>query len=227
MREIVLDTETTGIDPDAGDRIVEIGCVELVNHSPTGATFHRYINPERDMPESAFAVHGLSADFLRAHPVFAEQVDDFLAFIGEARLVIHNAEFDMRFLNAELRRVGRPALSFDRVIDTLALARSRFPGAPASLDALCRRFGIDRSARTLHGALLDSQLLAEVYLALLGGRQTGLELTAARAAAGPEQPRRPRAGRPAPLAPRITPEEAEAHAAFVARMGEGAIWKRF
>ncbi len=226
MREIVLDTETTGFDPAAGDRIVEIGCVELVNHLPTGNTFHRYINPERDMPEGAFAVHGLSEEFLRGHPVFAEHVEDFLAFIGEARLVIHNAEFDMKFLNAELARLGRPALDMRRVVDTLALARSRFPGAQASLDALCRRFGVDRSARTLHGALLDSQLLAEVYLELRGGRQAGLELAVQRAASTPDAPRRPRAARPVPLPPRITPEEAEAHAAFVAKMGEAAIWKR-
>lgn len=228
MREIVLDTETTGFDPASGDRIVEIGCVELVNHLPTGATFHRYINPERDMPEGAFQVHGLSEDFLRGFPVFAAQVDDFLEFIADARLVIHNAEFDMKFLNAELARLRRPALSPARVTDTLALARSRFPGAQASLDALCRRFGVDRSARTLHGALLDSQLLAEVYLELRGGRQTGLDLAAAAAAEqrGPAAPMRPRRARPAPLAPRITEAEAAAHAAFVARMGDAALWRR-
>lgn len=225
MREIVLDTETTGFDPASGDRIVEIGCVELVNHLPTGATFHRYINPERDMPEGAFQVHGLSEDFLRGFPVFAAQVDDFLEFIADARLVIHNAEFDMKFLNAELARLRRPALSPARVTDTLALARSRFPGAQASLDALCRRFGVDRSARTLHGALLDSQLLAEVYLELRGGRQTGLDLAAAEQR-GPAAPMRPRRARPAPLAPRITEAEAAAHAAFVARMGDAALWRR-
>lgn len=228
MREIVLDTETTGFDPATGDRLVEIGCVELVNFLPTGVTFHRYINPERDMPEGAFQVHGLSEEFLRGFPVFAHHAEEFLSFIGDARLVIHNAEFDMKFLNAELARIGRPVLRFDRVVDTLALARSRFPGAQASLDALCRRFGVDRSARTLHGALLDSQLLAEVYLELRGGRQTGLELAVSREtvrrAADPAQ--RPRAARPAPLAPRLTEAEAEAHAAFVAKMGDSALWKR-
>lgn len=228
MREIVLDTETTGFDPATGDRLVEIGCVELVNFLPTGVTFHRYINPERDMPEGAFQVHGLSEEFLRGYPVFADHADDFLEFIGEARLVIHNAEFDMKFLNAELARVRRPLLRFDRVVDTLALARSRFPGAQASLDALCRRFGVDRSARTLHGALLDSQLLAEVYLELRGGRQTGLELavsreTVRRAADSAQRPRQPR---PTPLPPRLTEAEAEAHAAFVAKMGDAALWKR-
>jgi DNA polymerase-3 subunit epsilon len=228
MREIVLDTETTGFDPATGDRLVEIGCVELVNFLPTGVTFHRYINPERDMPEGAFQVHGLSEEFLRGFPVFAHHVDDFLAFIADARLVIHNAEFDMKFLNAELARVGRPLLRFDRVVDTLTLARSRFPGAQASLDALCRRFGVDRSARTLHGALLDSQLLAEVYLELRGGRQTGLELAVSREtvqrSSGATQ--RPRPARPQPLPPRLTEAEAEAHAAFVAKMGDAALWKR-
>lgn len=224
MREIVLDTETTGLDPDSGDRLVEIGCVELINHVQTGVTFHCYINPERDVPPEAFAVHGLSAAFLSGHPVFAAQVQGFLAFIGEARLVIHNAEFDMKFLNAELRRLGRPALAMDRVTDTLMLARRRFPGAPANLDALCKRFGIDTSARTLHGALLDSQLLAEVYLELMGGRQAGLSLAVSREtprAAGTGGPRRTR---PAPLPPRITADEARAHDAFVARMGESALW---
>jgi DNA polymerase III subunit epsilon len=228
MREIVLDTETTGFDPSTGDRIVEIGCVELINHLPTRATFHRYINPERDMPEGAFAVHGLSEEFLRGFPVFADHVDDFLEFIGDARLVIHNAEFDIKFLNAELARLRRPLLAWDRVTDTLALARNRYPGAQASLDALCRRFGVDRSARTLHGALLDSQLLAEVYLELRGGRQTGLDLAegAGGPRGGPAEAQRQRKTRPAPLAPRITEAEAGAHAAFVASMGESALWRR-
>lgn len=226
MREIVLDTETTGFDPATGDRLVEIGCVELMNHVPTGVTFHRYINPERDMPDGAFAVHGLSEAFLRDYPVFADQAQAFLDFIGDARLVIHNAEFDMKFLNAELSRLRRAELVMTRVVDTLALARRRFPGAPASLDALCKRFSIDTSARTLHGALLDSQLLAEVYLELRGGRQSGMALTVSR-----ETPRQGTVGtvrraRPSPLASRLSPEEAEAHAAFVARMGQSAIWQR-
>lgn len=177
MREIVLDTETTGLDPAAGHRLVEIGCVELVNHLPTGQTFHRYINPERDMPEEAFAVHGLSEQFLAGQPVFAEQVADFLEFIGDAPLVIHNAEFDMRFLNWELRQLGFQPLPANRAIDTLAIARRRFPGAQATLDALCRRFGIDNSSRTKHGGLLDAELLAEVYLELIGGREPGLALS--------------------------------------------------
>lgn len=177
MREIVLDTETTGLDPAAGHRLVEIGCVELVNHLPTGRTFHCYINPERDMPEEAFAVHGLSEQFLAEQPIFSEQVADFLEFIGDAPLVIHNAEFDMRFLNWELRQLGFKTLPANRAIDTLAMARRRFPGAQATLDALCRRFGIDNSSRTKHGGLLDAELLAEVYLELIGGREPGLALS--------------------------------------------------
>jgi DNA polymerase-3 subunit epsilon len=230
MREIVLDTETTGLDPATGDRLVEIGCVELVNHLPTGVTYHQYINPERDMPAGAFAVHGLSEEFLRNHPVFADVVDEFLSFIGSDRLVIHNAEFDMRFLNAELVRAGRRQLTSDRVVDTLALARRRFPGASASLDALCRRFGVDGSARTLHGALLDSELLAEVYLELMGGRQTGLDFVVRnggdRNISDTTRAMAPRRVRPNPLPPRLTPQEEAAHAAFVARMGEAALWLR-
>lgn len=228
MREIVLDTETTGLDPDSGDRLVEIGCIELINLVPTGATYHQYVNPQRDMPEGAFAVHGLSAAFLAGHPVFAQIVDGFLAFIGDARLVIHNAEFDMRFLNAELRRAGRPTLSGDRVLDTLALSRRRFPGASASLDALCRRFGVDASGRTLHGALLDSQLLAEVYLELMGGRQTGLDLGSLARQTGPMSITgpKPRRARPRPLPARLTDEEARAHAEMIARMGDSALWTR-
>lgn len=176
MREIVLDTETTGFDPDAGDRIVEIGCVELFNQIPTGNTYHQYINPQRDMPVEAFDVHGLSAEFLEKHPIFTEIVGAFTDFIGDARMIIHNAEFDMRFINAELRKAGFKPYPMSQALDTLAIARQRFPGSPASLDALCRRFEIDNSNRTLHGALLDSELLAEVYLHLLGGRQHGLTL---------------------------------------------------
>ena len=176
MREIVLDTETTGLNPLGGDRIVEIGCVELVNHLATGRVYHQYVNPERDMPDGAFAVHGLSEEFLSEHPVFADIADDFLEFVGTDTLVIHNAQFDMGFINAELKRLGRPALPATQAIDTVSMARQKFPGAPASLDALCRRFGIDNSARTLHGALLDAELLAEVYLELKGGRQADLVL---------------------------------------------------
>lgn len=176
MREIVLDTETTGLDPASGDRVVEIGCVELLNHVPTGETRQYYINPERDMPEEAFKVHGLSSAFLAGQPRFAEIAEDFLAFVREDILVIHNAEFDIRFLNAELARLGHAPIPMTRAVDTVAMARRRFPGAQASLDALCRRFDIDLSARSLHGALLDCQLLAAVYLELSGGRQPGLTL---------------------------------------------------
>jgi DNA polymerase-3 subunit epsilon len=176
MREIVLDTETTGMDPYTGDKLVEIGCVELLNHVPTGKTYHQYINPERDVPAEAVAVHGLTFDKLKNEPVFAQVYTDFLEFVGDARLVIHNAEFDMKFINAELQAVGHSPIPYTRVTDTLAIARKKFPGSPASLDALCRRFGVDNSNRTFHGALLDSELLAEVYLELMGGRQHGLGL---------------------------------------------------
>jgi len=176
MREIALDTETTGLNPKGGDRVVEIGCVEMINHVATDKTFHVYINPERDMPDGAFRVHGLSEEFLRKHAVFAKIADDFLDFIGDDPLVIHNVQFDIGFLNAELERLGKAKLEVSRTIDTIPMARKKFPGAGASLDALCRRFGIDNSNRQLHGALLDAELLAEVYLELNGGRQTGLGL---------------------------------------------------
>lgn len=178
IREIVLDTETTGLDPDAGHRIVEIACVELINHLPSGRTFQRYLNPERDMPTEAQAVHGLTTEFLAGQPLFSAVVDEFLEFIGDAPLVIHNAEFDLKFVNAELKKLGRSKLQAQRAVDTVQLARRKFPGAPASLDALCGRFSIDNSSRTLHGALLDAQLLSEVYLELVGGRQATIELVA-------------------------------------------------
>ncbi|CCG41668.1 DNA polymerase III subunit epsilon [Magnetospirillum molischianum] len=224
MREIVLDTETTGFDPLSGHRLVEIGCVELVNHLPTGEVFHRYVNPERDMPEEAFKVHGLSAAFLSDKPLFSDVVDAFLDFIADSTLVIHNAEFDMRFINAELARIGRPTLPMARSLDTVAMARKRFPGAQANLDALCRRFGIDNTHRTQHGALLDSELLAEVYLQLIGGRQPGLELgTLDRQGASRATPvvRTSRPARPHAA----TEAEAEAHAAFVGKL-KNAIWGR-
>lgn len=178
MREIVLDTETTGMEPAEGHRLIEIGCIELINHVPSGRHYHQYINPERDVPPDAVSVHGLTAEFLQDKPVFSQIYTDFLDFIGDARLVIHNAAFDMKFLNAELKMVGHRELSMKQVTDSLLMAREKFPGSPASLDALCRRFGIDLSGRELHGALLDSELLAEVYLELLGGRQHGLGLAA-------------------------------------------------
>ncbi|SHH61330.1 DNA polymerase III subunit epsilon [Marivita hallyeonensis] len=228
MREIVLDTETTGFEPEQGDRIVEIGAVELFNHVPTGKTYHQYINPERAMPQEAFEVHGLGDDFLRDKPLFADIAQAFVDFVGDAKLVIHNAAFDMKFINAELGWLKRPAIPFDRAIDTLAIARRRFPGSPASLDALCRRFGIDNSARTLHGALLDSEILAEVYLELIGGKQPDFGLNVAqgksdgddKAADWRPQPRQ------APLPSRISETEKAAHAAFVDRLGDEALWKR-
>ena len=184
MREIVMDTETTGLDPNGGDRIVEIGGVELVNHLPTGRTYHQYINPERSMPREAFEIHGLGDDFLRDKPVFARIAEDFVSFIGDARLVIHNASFDMAFLNAELSRAGHEKLPMARALDTLDIARRKFPGAQASLDALCKRFGVDNSAREKHGALLDSEILAEVYLELIGGRQPDFALNSVSAKSG-------------------------------------------
>lgn len=228
MREIVLDTETTGFEPSEGHRLVEIGCVELLNHMPTGRTFHQYLNPQRDMPAEAFAVHGLSEDFLRPMPLFARVAEDFLQFIDGARLIIHNAAFDLKFLNAELARLGKPALR-NEVVDTVAMARRKFPGSPASLDALCRRFGIDNSSRTLHGALLDSEILAEVYLELIGGRQPDFVLASdtarPRAAVVIDTGWKPRP-RPTPLPSRLSVDEASAHAAMVAAIGDKALWRR-
>lgn len=230
MREIVLDTETTGFEAEGADRIVEIGALELINHLPTGRTFHVYINPERAMPKEAFEVHGLGDDFLRDKPKFAQVAHDFLDFIStDSRLVIHNATFDMRFLNAELTRAGHPALPMSRALDTLEIARRRFPGSPATLDALCRRFGVDNSGRELHGALLDSELLAEVYLELVGGRQPDLVLVgpAGVQSGAPGARMQSRGPRPRPLPVRMTEAEAEAHAAFVGKLGEGAVWLRY
>lgn len=229
MREIVLDTETTGIKPEEGHRIVELGAVELVNHVATGRVYHQYINPRRDMPAEAFNIHGLSAEFLSAHPVFEQVARDFIDFLGDAKLVIHNAEFDMRFMNAEFGWAGLPVLPMARAVDTLAIARKRFPGSPNTLDALCRRFGVDNSGREKHGALLDSELLAEVYLELIGGRQPDFGLaTAGGAARGPAAPTADWTPppRPRPLPARVTQAEAEAHAAFVAELGENALWRR-
>ncbi len=228
MREIVLDTETTGLDPASGDRIVEIGGVELHNHVPTGRTYHQYINPQRTVPQEAFEVHGLSDEFLGDKPVFREIGKAFLDFVGDARLVIHNAAFDMKFINAELGWMDLPHIPFERAVDTLAIARQRFPGAPASLDALCRRFGIDNSTRTLHGALLDSEILAEVYLELIGGRQPDLALAGAdrRDRSGSSEAWRPYP-RPEPLPARITEDEAKAHDALVSSLGPEAYWSRW
>lgn len=223
----MLDTETTGLDPATGDRIVEIGAVELVNHMPTGRTFHAYVNPQRDMPQEAFAVHGLNAAFLADKPVFAQVAAELLAFLGDARLVIHNAGFDVKFLNAELGWAGLAPVAWGRAVDTLDLARRRFPGAMNGLDALCRRFGVDNSGRVKHGALLDAELLAEVYLELIGGRQPDFVLTVI--SSGPQIPASGQWApppRPRPLPPRISPAEAAAHAAFVAELGAQALWNR-
>jgi DNA polymerase-3 subunit epsilon len=228
MREIVLDTETTGMDPSTGDRLVEIGCVELMNHVPTGKHLHLYLNPEREVPAEAVAVHGLTYDFLKKQPTFSEVVDQFINFIGEDVLVIHNAEFDMKFLNAELRTLGFPALQMRRVIDTVQMARRKFPGSPASLDALCRRFGIDASERTLHGALLDSELLAAVYLELLGGRQHGLTLDTPPLKSVAQEPGVIAHDSKLPRPLRVfsaSPEEEAAHAAMVDKLKD-PIWKK-
>ena len=243
MREIVLDTETTGFEPDQGDRIVEIGAIELIGHVPTGRTYHQYINPERSMPADAFEVHGIGPDLLesprppkpgevvlRDKPVFAQVGQAFLDFVGDAKLVIHNAAFDMKFLNAELGWMDLPQLEWERAVDTLAIARRKFPGSPASLDALCRRFAIDNSSRTLHGALLDSEILAEVYLELIGGRQPDFALAVQSAAVpgdggGTDDDWRPQP-RPVPLPPRLSEAEAKAHAEFVSGLGEAPLWTR-
>ncbi|QPM91479.1 DNA polymerase III subunit epsilon [Pseudooceanicola algae] len=228
MREIVMDTETTGFEPEQGDRLVEIGGVELLNHMPTGRTYHVYINPEREVPEEAFKVHGLNYEFLKDKPLFREVAQDFLDFIGDAKLVIHNAAFDMKFLNAELGWLKMPLIPWEQALDTLAIARKKYPGSPASLDALCRRFGIDNSSRTLHGALLDSEILAEVYLELIGGRQPDLVLAptsdGGHSADGTET-WRPRP-RPVPLPSRLTESESAAHHSFVEKLGETALWKK-
>ncbi|MGR3563320.1 MAG: DNA polymerase III subunit epsilon [Heliomarina sp.] len=227
MREIVLDTETTGFDPEGGDRIVEIGGVELYNHVATGRTYHQYINPERDMPEDAFKVHGLGNEFLADKPKFAEIGQAFLDFVGDAKLIIHNASFDMKFLNAELKWMNLPLLPLDQAIDTLAIARKKFPGSPASLDALCRRFGINNDARTLHGALLDSEILAEVYLELIGGRQPDFALSTAQSVSATQVSENWRpVPRPEPLPPRLTEAEKVAHNEFIAQLGENPLWLR-
>jgi DNA polymerase III subunit epsilon len=227
MREIVFDTETTGFEPGEGHRIVEIGLVELEDHFPTGRTLQFYLNPERDVPIESQRVHGLSAEFLADKPLFAHVVDKFLEFVGDAVLVIHNASFDMKFINAELSRVGHKPLAMARTVDTIEIAKRKIPGARYSLDELCKRFSIDLTARTKHGALLDAELTAQVYLELVGGRQRGLALAPAEAAAQTKDEDRGGARqRPIPLEPRITAEESARHAAFVvSELGEGAIWK--
>ncbi len=226
-REIVFDTETTGLEPLNGDRVVEIGCVELMNHVPTGRTMHVYLNPERDMPEEAFKVHGLSEAFLRDKPLFSSIAGQFLEFVSDATLVAHNASFDIAFLNAELARVNLPPLS-NPVIDTVQVARRRHPGARVSLDALCKHYNIDNSRRALHGALLDSQILAEVYLELIGGRQVALALSEEPMGVEGERRQRPPASqRPTALSPRLTEADLEAHAALVKSLGPTPLWHDF
>lgn len=228
IREIILDTETTGLDPATGDRIVEIGCVEIINSIATGQTFHVYLDPERDMPEEAFRVHGLSREFLTGKPKFAEVAPAFTDFIADAHLVIHNAEFDMKFINAELARCGVATVSMDRVVDTLAIARRKHPGASNSLDALCSRYKIDNSRRTKHGALLDAEILAEVYAELMGGRQKVLELAAAVVKTVESVSLEPiMIERPAPLESLLLAAEEQAHSDLVARMGEKALWSKY
>ena len=231
MREIVLDTETTGLDPYADHRLVEIGCIELINHMPTGRQYHQYINPQRPMPKEAFDVHGLGDEFLKDQPVFAEVADEFIEFIGEdSVLVIHNASFDMKFLNAELEWLNKPRIAMERALDTVQMARKKFPGSPVSLDALCRRFKIDNSNRTLHGALLDSDLLAQVYLGLLGGRQHGLSLDPNALNGDQDEDnggRRvlgPRGNRLEPRPHMISDEELAAHRAYIEAKVKDALW---
>ena len=232
MREIILDTETTGLNPQGGDRLIEIGCIELINRIPSGREFHRFINPERDVPPEAEAVHGLSTAFLKDKPLFADVAGDFLEFLAGDSIVIHNAAFDVGFLNFELGRLSLGAITMDRVTCTLQLARRRHPAGPNSLDALCKRYGIDNTKRTKHGALVDLLLLAEVYIELLGVRQAafvGLAMDAATPLGGELAPlQRGNAGqRPAPLPARLSPEIEAAHAAFIETLGEKAIWRRF
>jgi DNA polymerase-3 subunit epsilon len=228
MREIVLDTETTGLDPLRGDRLVEIGCVEIFNRMPTGQTFHRHLNPERDMPAEAYAVHGLSREFLADKPLFAEVVEDFLEFIGDAPLVIHNASFDISFINAELDRLQRQAIARERLVDTLLLARRKHPGVSNRLDDLCSRYAIDNSRRTKHGALLDAELLAEVYIDLIGARQSQLILAAESRDSGVDgYGEMPRRQRETPLAPRLTEADRATHRDFVLTLGDKPIWNDF
>lgn len=225
MREIVLDTETTGFEPADGHRIVEIGCVELVEHMPTGKTYRCYLNPERAVPVDSQRIHGLTDEFLADKPKFSDVVDDLLAFIGDSVLVIHNASFDLKFVNSELHRIGRPPIPYARTVDTIEIAKSKIPGARYSLDELCKRFGIDLTARTKHGALLDAELTSQVYMELLGGRQRKLSLSPIDRAEIKDDGQRPIRVRPTPLLPRLSPAEAEAHARFiVSELGPEPLW---
>ena len=227
MREIVFDTETTGLDPVQGHRMVEIGCIELLDRFPTGRVFHKYVNPERDIPIEAFNVHGLSLEFLKNHKCFHEEVDEFLDFVGDAPLVAHNGYFDLAFVNSELGIAKKTVFARDRIIDTLMLARRKHPGQSNKLDDLCTRYKIDNSKRTKHGALLDAELLAEVYIELVGGRQTTLSLVSTGGLAAIAVGEISRRTRPEPLPPRISDEERLAHGAFIATLGEEAVWKKY
>ena len=224
MREIVLDTETTGLDPASGHRVVEVGCIELINRFPSGKTFHRYLNPERDMPSEAFAVHGLSGEFLKDKPSFSAIADELVSFIGEVPLVAHNAAFDFGFLNAELERAGKTPVARERMVDTLLLARRRHPAGPNGLDHLCARYGIDNSRRSKHGALLDAEILAEVYIELIGGRQASLILVESGLAAADAGGAIIVRARPEPLLSRLTDAELQVHMAFIETLGSKAIW---
>src|SRR5580698_10289499 len=227
MREIVFDTETTGLDPLQSDRLVEIGCIELVNRFPTGKVFHCYFNPQRDMPEGAFKIHGLSIDFLKDKSLFADKVDEIIAFFGDAQLVAHNAMFDLGFLNAELERAGRAAVNRERMIDTLVIARRKHPGGSNRLDDLCTRYTIDNSRRTKHGALLDAELLAEVYVELIGARQASLVLSQTAATVRVTNEPIVLRERAAPLPPRLSNDERAAHRRFVVTLGENAVWRDY
>ena len=228
MREIVFDTETTGLDPLQGDRMIEIGCIELINRFPSGKSFHRYFNPEREMPDAAFKVHGLNIDFLKDKPLFAHVVEELVEFLGDAPLVAHNAMFDLGFLNAELGRAGKTLVNRERLVDTLMLARRKHPGGSNRLDDLCARYKIDNSRRTKHGALLDAELLAEVYVELIGARQARLGLTeAASASSGSGGTRALIRERPQPLPSRITADERVAHRQFIATLGDDALWREY
>jgi DNA polymerase-3 subunit epsilon len=227
LREIVLDTETTGLDPLEGHRLIEIGCVELVNRIPTGNTFHRYFNPEREIPEEAFAVHGLSAEFLKDQPLFAAVAEELLTFLADDPLVAHNAMFDLSFLNAELARAARPIIARERMIDTLQIARRKHPASPNRLDDLCARYRIDNSRRTKHGALLDAELLAEVYVELIGARQALLGLGEATAGIDARVVGTPIRARPVPLAPRLSEAERALHQEFIAALGGTALWRDY
>src|SRR5271170_4379471 len=227
MREIVFDTETTGLDPLQGDRLVEIGCIELLNRFPTGKVFHCFFNPQRDMPESAFKIHGLSGEFLKDKSLFADKVDELIAFFGDAQLVAHNAMFDLGFLNAELERAGRAAVNRERMIDTLVIARRKHAGGSNRLDDLCERYAIDNSRRTKHGALLDAELLAEVYVELIGARQAQLVLSQTASPVRDSSAIIVVSERPIPLATRLTAEDRAAHRRFVATLGESAVWRDY